>query len=537
MRLSYSRVGTFTKCPYQWRLRHLDKLEVLPSDDPQNALILGKAMHTGIEHDAETAVREYLMAYPVATDKHYIEAWKLEVLIPRVKELLPDGEYEVELRDDEKFVAYLDLLSPNKDGTYALYDFKYSNAVDRYMESQQLHVYKYYAEKLLGITIRDLYFVFIPKVMIRQKKTEDEFEFKKRLEGELHERPVRIERVEYDPAKVAEWALEAVDMLSATEYPKNETRLCDWCDYQAYCLKGEDWMILPKNERRDLSLSKNRKIWIYGSAFTGKTTIANAFPDPIMLNTDGNIKFVDAPYVAIKNEVTVEGRITKTKLAWDVFKDAIAELERGSEFSTIVVDLLEDMYEHCRLYMYDKKGWEHESDDSFRAWDMVRTEFLSTMKRLMNLDYDIVLISHEDSSKDLSKRGGDRITSVKPNINDKVANKIAGMVDVVARAVVIDGEHRLTFKTDEVVFGGGRLGITVTDIPMDYDDLADIYSAGLQKTDTKPARKPARKSAKDDAPKTEVPVETVEEAAPTTDAPSTEEAPVRRTRKRRTESN
>ena len=44
-----------------------------------------------------------------------------------------------------------------------------------------------------------------------------------------------------------------------------------------------------------------------------------------MLNTDGNIKFVDAPYIAIRDTVTVEGRITKRKLAYEVFMDAVAK--------------------------------------------------------------------------------------------------------------------------------------------------------------------------------------------------------------------
>jgi hypothetical protein len=127
--------------------------------------------------------------------------------------------------------------------------------------------------------------------------------------------------------------------------------------------------------------------------------------------------------------------------------------------------------------MYDKLGITHESDDSFRAWDKVRTEFLSTIRKLINLDYEnIILISHEDTSKDITKKTGDKITAIKPNINDKVANKIAGMVDIVAR-VVVDGDVRtLEFKSDEVIFGGGRLkNISTTSIPLVWDDLCKVY--------------------------------------------------------------
>ena len=115
---------------------------------------------------------------------------------------------------------------------------------------------------------------------------------------------------------------------------------------------------------------------------------------------------------------------------------------------------------------------------SFRAWDKVRTEFLSTIRRLMNLDYEnIVLISHEDTSKDITKKSGDKITAIKPNIADKVANKIAGMVDIVSRVVVEDDETRtLNFKSNEVIFGGGRLkNIKTTSIPLDWNELLKVY--------------------------------------------------------------
>ena len=236
-------------------------------------------------------------------------------------------------------------------------------------------------------------------------------------------------------------------------------------------------MLLPENKRRSIETINKKVIWLYGAPFSGKTFLANKFPDPLMLNTDGNIRFVDAPYIAIKDEVKVEGRITKRTLAWEIFKDVITELEKKqNDFKTIVVDLIEDTYEHCRLYMYNQLGITHESDDGFSAWDKVRTEYLSTLKRLINLDYEnIILISHEDTSKDITKKSGDKITTIKPNINDKCANKIAGMVDIVAR-VIADGNTRtLSFKTNEVIFGGGRLTMKNNEIPLDYDALMEIY--------------------------------------------------------------
>ena len=272
--------------------------------------------------------------------------------------------------------------------------------------------------------------------------------------------------------------------------------------------------MLPKAERVDIAKDNYKKLWIYGAPFSGKTTLADQAPMPINLNTDGNVKYVTMARLPIKDNVTVEGRITKRQFAWEVFKEAVDELEKGSEFKTIVVDLLEDTYEYCRLYMYDKLGITHESDDSFRAWDKVRTEYLSTIKRLLNLPYNIILISHEDSTKDITKKSGDKITSIKPNINDKTANKVAGLVDIVARVVVEDdGTRYLSFKSNEVIFGGGRLqGIKTTEIPLSWDELMKVYETT---TPSKAEEKPTPTVE----PVTETPVTT-----------QTEE-PVRRTRR------
>lgn len=234
---------------------------------------------------------------------------------------------------------------------------------------------------------------------------------------------------------------------------------------------------LPKNQRRVQSAPTKRTMWLYGAPFSGKTTFADNSPDPLMLNTDGNAVYVTAPYVEIHDEITVMGRITKRKLAWEVFKEYIEELEKGqSDYKTIVVDLVNDTYEMCRLYMYDKLGITHESDDSYRAWDKVRTEYLSTMRRVLHLPYEnIILLSHEDSTKDLTKKSGDKITSIKPKMADKVADSLAGMVGFVGRVYVDDGKHVLSIKSDEVVYGGGRLGINNVVIPLEWEEVTKLF--------------------------------------------------------------
>ena len=474
MKIHFSTVEQFENCEMRYKFQYIDNIEIIDSDDPQNPLRIGTALHRAMEVDSETAIKEYLMSYPIITDKHIDEVIKLEYWIPKIKKIVPDGLHEVNFSNDW-YEGTADLLVPCDNAQYDLYDYKYSNNIDHYMESRQLHVYKYFIKEILNIDIRKMYFVFVPKTNIRLKKTETLKDFRSRIIDELNKLDITIKEVKYQENKVIDFLKSTIRLERTEEFEKVQSYLCDWCEYRELCMEGVNYMILPKAERREVGTATKRKLWLYGGAFSGKTTFMDSAPMPINLNTDGNVQFVTMQYLPIKD--TYEGRIKV--LAWENFKNAIGELEKNdNNFKTIVVDLLEDTYESCRLYMYDKLGIDHESDDSFRAWDKVRTEFLSTIRRLMNLDYEnIVLISHEDTSKDITKKTGDKITAIKPNIAEKVANKIAGMVDIVARVVVEDdGTRTLNFKSNEVVFGGGRLkNITHTSIPLDWSELCKVY--------------------------------------------------------------
>ena len=519
MQTSYSRISTYEKCPYQYKLRYVDKLKTLPTDDPQSPLILGHALHTGIEKNVAAAIEEYYGAYPIIDDRHVTEAMKLEYLIPKVKAVLPEGQHEVKIETDD-FVGYIDLLTQveldevhkevecdfcknnnnckqygsaycpngNFDKWYDIYDFKYSNNVNSYMDSAQLHLYKYFFELTNpGKRIRNLYFVFVTKSNLRIKyknktnpRDETIYEFRNRCLEDLESKEIRVESVQYNPNKVIEYLTATKHCIEDTEYIKNPTRLCDWCEYQLYCEKGIDYMNLPKNERRDIEVSNKKKIWLYAPPFAGKTTLTDKFPDPLILTTDGNIKNVTAPYIYIKDEITVSGRMTNRKFAWEIFKETLDELEKKqNDFKTITLDLVEDTREMCRLYMYNKMGIQHESDSSFgKGWDIIKTEYLSTMRRFFNLDYDnIIICSHEDITKSITKKSGEQITRIGPNIQEAIATKLAGMVDIVARIIVNDDNSRtISFKTDSVIFGGGRLNVTGKEIPCTYDELMEVYA-------------------------------------------------------------
>lgn len=252
MKFSYSRLECFTNCPYQYKLRYIDKLKTLPDQSASNALYLGTAIHEAFETgNLEDAINSYRSNYYMLTDEHINEEIKLEYLIPRVLELLPEAECEIEI-STEDFIGYIDrlvYLYTDKDNIkhYSIMDYKYSNNINRYLESKQLHIYKYYFELTHPNTVVDsLYYVFVPKISIRQKKSETLHEFRQRLKENLESSEIKIIEIDYDSDSISQFIKCCQQLKTVKSFPKNPTKLCGWCQYQEYCESdGQvDYMIL-----------------------------------------------------------------------------------------------------------------------------------------------------------------------------------------------------------------------------------------------------------------------------------------------------
>lgn len=496
---SYSRVDLYDRCPYHFKLKYLDKLTELPNYTADNPLILGTAMHEGIEHGVDYAIDKYLSSFPIITDEIINQTITLSILIPKVQEWLKQFEGAEVIHEHEintpDYKGFVDLIVRDGDETLVV-DFKYSNAIEAYSKSNQLHVYKHYLDQQ-GFNVTRLGYLFIEKKHIKWKKNESIYHLRKRIETVSHEAKLTFLPIEYDERKslAFDWAISAIE--SDEVWAKNPTGECFACNAIAaktngrYTVitppdyldaiqneNGEILMVLPKNERRDVSKVTKRILWMYGAPFSGKTWFANAFPDVLMLNTDGNVKFVDAPFINIADEVKKTGRITQTTLAWDKLDDALSELETSEHgFKTVVFDLLEDLYTAARFKVYEEEDISHESDNSFKAWDLVTTKFLQAVKRIINLNVEnIIFISHEDISKDITKRTGDKVTSIQPNLREKVALKVAGMVDIVGRVVTDGDDRKLVFKSQSYVFSGGRIpNMPVDEIELSYEDFVNVY--------------------------------------------------------------
>jgi hypothetical protein len=504
---SYSRVDCFKRCPYKYKLRYIDGLDTLPTYEAANPLHVGSCMHTGIERGVDAALKQYYDYFPVMDDLQVNEAMKLEHLIPLVQDIIPaGGQFEVKIETDE-FKGFIDMLVPRGGNVFDIYDFKYASGVgyeyngtadeylpshkmQGYLDSAQLHIYKHFYELTHpDHKIGGLYYVFIPKTMIRQKKTEDLFQFRQRLQSELNEMEIMVEEVEYDFQKVRKY-LDAVETIKATsEFPKKCTKLCDWCEYKQYCKKGDTTMItMPKLERRKLEAITRKRIFLFGAPMCGKTFFANTFPSPLMLNTDGNLTMDNAaPAIRIAAQAEVVNGRVKNTAAWDYFVEAVDMLEREQHNpdrpKTIVVDVLIHLLDNCRTVVFDKTGMTHESDQGFgKGYDLVRTPYYNQLKRLNDLNYEtIIYIDHEAADKTVKTRNGE-LTRYVPAIPTAIADKLQSLVDLTGRVYMEDGKRWLNVSNDNLIYGGFRYETNLERIPLEYGALMKLFDDGVPKS-------------------------------------------------------
>lgn len=245
MRFSYSRVETFKQCPRKYKYRYVDKLKTIPDQSASNALYLGIGLHKGIETTPAEGVEEYKSNFYIVTNEIINWGIQIEYWAEKVKELLPPGgQHEATLTTDD-YIGFIDYVTDD-----TIMDFKFTTPKNyqRYLESPQLKIYAHYWKKLHPESnIKHLKYVFIPKSAVRQRRNETIQQFRQRLIETLDTMEIEIVEVPYDGCdddSVTQFVGDCGRIEIARDFPKNETPLCQWCDYCNYCLNEEDYDIV-----------------------------------------------------------------------------------------------------------------------------------------------------------------------------------------------------------------------------------------------------------------------------------------------------
>ena len=151
--------------------------------------------------------------------------------------------------------------------------------------------------------------------------------------------------------------------------------------------------LLPKNEPTKIDLTPKMFV-IGGPAMSGKTYSACKFPNPILINTDGNCSKVTTPSIYL-NDRKYKTYKEKMELLFGVLKELN---ETETSYQTIVIDLIEDIFDICEGYVLEKYKVDNLSKvpgyaTGYTERKVNMQNVITALKTLTN-KYYVVVITH-----------------------------------------------------------------------------------------------------------------------------------------------
>lgn len=238
--------------------------------------------------------------------------------------------------------------------------------------------------------------------------------------------------------------------------------------------------IQPHQVSRDL---RGYSVFFYGGWKTGKTTIASKFPNALLLAFE-------------KGYNALAGVRPQPINSWAEFKKVLRQLKdaRAKEmFETIIVDTADIAYDYCTKYICDNAqrsdggyGVDSISDIPFgKGYGMVEKEFDTALRSIVQMDYGLVIISHE-TDKTFTDESSNQYNKIVPTLDKRANNICARMCDIVGYSrAVTDKDGNLTTKLfmrgTPRYEAGSRFKYTPDFIDFSYDNLVDAIATAIDK--------------------------------------------------------
>ena len=205
---------------------------------------------------------------------------------------------------------------------------------------------------------------------------------------------------------------------------------------------------LPKVEKLKPK-SQPRNFFIWGSPMTGKSYFSSFFPNPLVLNTDGNSEQGSAPSIQLRNIRNETGGLKQSVI--EQLDDIITALQvenpkrpADQQFKTVVIDVIDDICVMIEQAICLDAGVQALSDIPYgKGWTMFNTVLQQFVMDLKALPLNVIYISREDDKTDENTG----VTTYKPSLKTKYYNIVNGNCDVVIRTKKIgDGQNASYFR-------------------------------------------------------------------------------------------
>lgn len=311
---SHSRLSTFEKCPYKFKLRYIDK--IIPEVEQTIESHLGKCVHDALEwlykhikdkkpipsldnviiYYSERWQRDYTPEFLIVrqeyTAKDYFNKG-IQFILNYYQKYYPfdDNTLDVEKKilidlngkGKYKIQGYIDRLSMDlKTGEFIVHDYKTANFLpsqEQMDQDRQLALYSIAIKELYGNDKKVCltWHYLAHDIKICSWRTDQQ-----------------IEKLKRDTMKLID------EIESTTKFPTYISKLCDWCEYKSICPAwnaDKQKKLIVKNEEKKIAENKVSK----DKGLGDKT---DKVEKNIETKYSGNLENKD-----IKNEFKLESKI------------------------------------------------------------------------------------------------------------------------------------------------------------------------------------------------------------------------------------
>lgn len=231
--------------------------------------------------------------------------------------------------------------------------------------------------------------------------------------------------------------------------------------------------IKPHQVSRDM---RGYSVFFYGGWKTGKTTIACKFPKHLLLAFE-------------KGYSAIPGAMAKPINSWSEFKKTLRELKDPAvkeQFETIIIDTADIAYDYCTSYICANNNADTVSDIPYgKGYGLIAKEFDDSLRSIVQMDYGLVIISHE-TDKTFKDESGAEFNKIVPTLDKRANNVVARMCDIIgyARSVTgADGKEatKLFMRGTSRFEAGSRFKYTPDYIDFSYQNLVGAIGDAIDK--------------------------------------------------------
>ncbi len=235
--------------------------------------------------------------------------------------------------------------------------------------------------------------------------------------------------------------------------------------------------IKPHQVSRNL---KGYSVFFYGEPKSGKTTIATKFPRALLL-------------AAEKGYNALPGVMAQPINSWGDFKKALTELrdpEVQEMFETVIIDTADIAYSYCEKYICSRESdqkntYENIADIPYgKGFSMAQDEFDTCIRKILQLNYGLVLISHS-TEKTFTNEKGQEVSKIVPTLDKRARLVCERTCDIIGYSRSIDtddGNKTILFMRGTPRFvAGSRFRFTPDFIEFSYDNLVNAIAEAIDK--------------------------------------------------------